>query len=320
MENLTEKDKKCIRYLANEMSKEDRSVFEIELSIDDELKSLYSYYKKIWMFYPNKSLELHPEISQQKIQGKIREKVFVKRNIILVTLFIFLMLSGVSALLFSDTIKYTNIKIADKGERLHFYLPDSSSVILNAGATLKYNQKFSNPRSVFLNGEAFFEVTKDQNNPFIVHTAEVDVEVVGTSFGVLASTEKQTISLETGKVNVLLKRTKDRVNLLPEEQLIWNVSSNEVIKRNFKPQKFLAWKENTLLLDNLPFSEAIHKINEFYGVHFSIDEDRLKTQRITGAFKDQSLEDFIASLEFITNVKVIKHTAKTFSIQASDEN
>ena len=81
MQDITPRELKCIRYLTNEMSKEDRSVFEIELSIDNELKALYLEYLNIWKAYPANDLELHHEMIQQKIEGKIKQKPWVLRGL-----------------------------------------------------------------------------------------------------------------------------------------------------------------------------------------------------------------------------------------------
>ena len=320
MEEPTVKEKKCIRYLTKEMSPEDRLVFEIELSIDDELRQLYIHYRKIWYFYPSDKAGINHELAKQRIQKRIKDKFSNQRKYVYAAVLIIFILVGASAIFFTGSLNYTNIKTAAKGEREEFFLPDSSLVILNSGSQLKYKENFSNPREVWLEGEAFFDVKKNKENPFLVHTNDIDVRVKGTSFGVNATEEKQTISLATGKVNVLLKTTEDEVNLLPNEQLTWNSQTNEIIKRNFDPEKVLAWKEDILLLDNIPFSKAVHKINEFYGVHFNISGDQIKDQRIKGAFKNQNLKEFIASLEFITNVKVVQKTSQEFIIKASNEN
>lgn len=320
MEDLTVKEKKCVRYLAGEMTKEDEVVFEIELSIDNELLNLYNRYKTIWSLYPTQKEYLHQDKSQQKIQSTVQKKPRLIKLYSLAAVVIIALLAGVSVFYFSNQFTYTNVKISNKGERKQFYLPDSSFVVLNAESKLKYKQNFSNPREVWLEGEAFFEVTENKENPFIVHSKDLQVKVLGTSFGINTSLIKQTVSLATGKVNVLLKNTKDEVNLLPNEQLIWNSLNNEIIKTSFDPKKALAWKEEILFLDNMLFSEAIKKINTFYGVTFKIQEKAIENQRITGAFKNQDLQEFITSLEFITNVKVVKKNPEQFLIQASYEN
>lgn len=320
MQDITPKELKCMRYLTKEMSPEDRSVFEIELSIDNELKNLYLEYLNIWTAYPANDLELHPKISQQKIAGKIKRNSVFKNLYAYAALLLLLLISGLSAFYFSSDSNYTNIKMTEAGERLRFRLPDSSEVILNSESKIKYAQIFDNPREVWLEGEAFFDVVKNPECPFIVHTNDMQIKVLGTSFGINTRTEKQTVSLATGKVNVLIKHSNDEVNLLPNEQLTWDSITKEVTKSNFNPEKALAWKENILLLDNLSLKKALPKINDFFGVKFSITNKDLEKQRITGAFKDQNLEEFISSMEFITNVKVVKKSTKNYLIIASDEN
>lgn len=320
MKEPSEKERKCIRYLAKEMSPEDALVFEVELSIDDELHRMFIHYREIWNFYPSYNAGAQKEIAKQKIHKHITRKLFSQRKYTYATVLILFILVGGLAIFNTQNFSYNNIKIAAKGERKQFFLPDSSLVILNSGSQLRYKENFSSPREVWLEGEAFFDVVEDAENPFLVHTGDIDIKVKGTSFGVNTLDENQTISLATGKINVLLKATQDVVNLLPKEQLTWNSRTNQVIKRKFDPEKVLAWKEDILLLDNIPFSEAVHKINEFYGVVFRIKGELIGDQRIKGAFKNQSLEEFIASLEFITNVKVVKKTSQQFIIKASNEN
>ncbi len=320
MQDITPRELKCIRYLTNEMSKEDRSVFEIELSIDNELKALYLEYLNIWKAYPANDLELHREMIQQKIEGKIKQKPSSKNLYTYAAVLLIVLLSGFSFFFFSGESNYTNIKIAEAGQRLRFKLPDSSKVVLNSGSKLKYTQIFDNPREVWLEGEGFFEVTKDAKRPFIVHTSDMKIKVLGTSFGINTFSKKQTVSLATGKVNVVLKASNDEVNLLPNEQLTYSATTHEITKQNFNPEKAMAWKENILLLDNLSLKNALPKINDFFGVQFSIIDKTLENQRITGAFKDQNIEEFISSMEFITNVKVITKKPHHYLIIASNEN
>ncbi|WBL24324.1 FecR family protein [Zunongwangia sp. HGR-M22] len=320
MQDITPKELKCVRYLTNEMSQEDRSVFEIELSIDNELKELYLEYLSIWKTYPDNDLALNYEVSQQKIEGKIKQRSSYRKLYAFAALIIILVTSSVYIFSFLDESNYTNIKTAEAGERLRFTLPDSSEVILNSGSKLKYAENFENPREVWLEGKGFFEVTKDKKRPFLVHTENMVIKVLGTSFEINTNNDQQTVSLATGKVNVLFKHSNDEVNLLPKEQLSWNRNTNEITKRNFNPEKTLAWKENILLLDNLSLKDALPKIKTFFGVQFIIQDKNLENQRITGAFKDQNLEEFINSMEFITNVKVVKKSPKNYLIIASNEN
>lgn len=325
MLNVSQKEKKCVRYLTNEMSKAERSVFEIELSLDDDLLANYEDFKTIWISYPNSELskattsfgqiiQKHNKPEKEKPRrGSLKNKVLISTALILVfcTIFYFVAIPN---------SEYTNHKIASKGERLTFKLPDSSTVVLNSGSEVKYSSDFGKQRNIWLKGEAYFKVTKNINSPFIVHTNDFDVKVLGTEFNVNSSTINQTISLAKGKVNVLLKESKDEINLMPNEELVWNAKTKCVIKRNFDVNKILAWKDNILLLDDVKIEDALPEINQFYGVNFVIKDAAISNKHIKGAFKNQSIDEFITSLEFILDVSITETIQNNFEIAKYHEN
>ena len=325
MLNVSQKEKKCVRYLTNEMSIAERSVFEIELSLDDELLAVFENFQTIWMNYPNSEVPIRT-ISFEEIITKYNKpektksvKVSIKKKAVFSMAF--LMVFCLSFYFIGMTPSgYTNHKIALKGQRLTFKLPDSSTVILNSGSEVKYSSDFSTQRAIWLQGEAFFKVTKNTNSPFVVHTNGFDVKVLGTEFNVSSNTIDQTVSLAKGKVNVLLKESKDEINLLPNEELVWNSKTKLVIKRNFDVNKVAAWKDNILILDDEKFEDALPKINQFYGVNFIIKDADIANQHIKGAFKNQTIDEFITSLEFISEVSITKTIQNNIEISKYHEN
>lgn len=324
MLDVSQKEKKCVRYLTNEMSKAERSVFEIELSLDNDLLSIYENFRTIWICYPDNDLPQRTvsfgqiinnanALEKNKIVKRgVRKKIFFSMSILLVACSFFYFIN-------QSNSQYTNHRIADKGQRLKLILPDSSSVVLNSGSEVKYASSFGKKREVWLKGEAFFKVTKDSSAPFIVHTTDFDVKVLGTEFNVNNTNTNQTISLAKGKVNVLLKESKDLINLLPNEELVWNTKTKAVIKRNFDVNKILAWKENILLLDDVKIKDALVQINQFYGVTFLIKDATIANKHIKGAFKNQSIDEFITSLEFISEVSITKDSQNNFIIDKNHE-
>ncbi|WP_458628094.1 FecR family protein [Winogradskyella sp. PC D3.3] len=205
-----------------------------------------------------------------------------------------------------NELSYINQVTTSKGQRETVYLPDSSLVILNASSEIKYNSDFRNQRRVYIKGEAYFDVTHNENIPFVVHTEDLNITVLGTAFNVNTASDNKSVSLERGKVNVLIKESKNSLNLLPKEELIYNIKTSDVTKRNFNTTKALAWKDNMLILDNLIFKDALYKINSFYGVSFKITDEKINQKKITGAFKEQDIDEFINSIEFIADVKIKK--------------
>ena len=320
MLNVGQKEKKCARFLADEMSEAERFVFEIELSLDNELLSIFKNFKTIWISYPVNELpkktisfdQIIKNNSDQPKKFKSQKNLFRKKAILSTAiLFVLCMFFYVVELPNSG---YTNHRIAGKGQRLTCILPDSSTVILNSGSEVAYSNDFRKRRTIFLKGEAFFKVTKNNDSPFIVHTNDFDVKVLGTEFNINSNTIDQTVSLAKGKVNVLFEESKDEINLMPNEELVWNAKTKAVTKRNFDVDKILAWKDNILFLDDEKIENALPRINQFYGVNFVIKDPEIATQHITGAFKELTIDEFITSLEFISNLSITKTSKNNIEI------
>lgn len=219
-----------------------------------------------------------------------------------------------------NELSYINQVTTSKGQRQSVYLPDSSLVILNASSEIKYNSDFKNKREVYVKGEAYFDVTHNKQIPFLVHTEALNITVLGTAFNVNTASDNKSVSLERGKVNVLIKKSKNSLNLLPKEELIYNIKTSDVTKRNFNVTKALAWKDNMLILDNLIFKDALYKINNFYGVRFKISDEAINQKKITGAFKEQDIDEFINAIEFIADVKIKQLSLNEYLITQSHED
>lgn len=125
-----------------------------------------------------------------------------------------------------------------RGEQKQVTLPDGTTAYLNSGTLLVYPQKFTGDiRSVYLIGEANFDVKKDKQHPFIVKTNHLKVKVLGTKFNVhaYAEDEKTTTTLESGSVVVQKANNEDIITLTPNEQLEYDNPSGEFNKRLSTP-------------------------------------------------------------------------------------
>ncbi|SDG70383.1 FecR family protein [Winogradskyella thalassocola] len=324
MINMTKNERKCVRYLTHELSTAARAVFEIELTLDYELKTTYENYKLVWDTYPA-SLKEYPGQEEIQLKSKAvlsnknqKRKVINSLTIGLAAITLIFIAYGYFSP--SNELSYTNQVTTNKGQRQTVYLPDSSLVVLNALSEIKYNSDFKNQRRVYVKGEAYFDVTHNEKIPFIVHTEDLNITVLGTAFNVSTVFDNKSVSLERGKVNVLIKASKNSLNLLPKEELIYNTKTSDVTKRNFNITKALAWKENMLILDNLIFKRALYKINNFYGVSFKITDEKINQKKITGAFKEQNIDEFINSIEFIADVKIKKVNHNEYLITQNHED
>jgi transmembrane sensor len=211
------------------------------------------------------------------------------------------------------------------GSRSKLQLPDGTVVWLNADSKLTYKIDEQNPtREVTLTGEAYFDVAKDKNRPFILHTTTIDIRVLGTAFNVQCyGNEKNTeTSLFQGSVEVTLKNIPDKkIILRPSEKLI--VHNNEIAVTNIKTKEAdpgdeplmtlgkvhyqqkdssyieSLWTRNQLAFDDRSFEEVANQIERWYGVKVTITDDKLRETRFSGVFEDENLAQVMKALQLI---------------------
>ena len=212
------------------------------------------------------------------------------------------------------------------GNRSKIQLPDGSTVWLNAGSKLNYHKNFGNEnREVELSGEAYFDVVRDPQRPFIVHTATVDVKVLGTVFNLKSyPTDRSTeTSLIHGSVQVTVREKKNQVYILhPNEKLtvmhnatgapesaIAKTTNSPLIPKpvlirplTYSPGQATsveaAWIENKLSFADRPFEELAKDMERWYDVKIEFSGSRAKAHHFTGSFKHESLEEALSALQF----------------------
>ena len=181
------------------------------------------------------------------------------------------------------------VLLSRTGETKVFYLPDSSRVMLSGDSRLTYNAQFGKTnRELSLRGEAFFQVKRDTSKPFIVETSLIQVEVLGTSFQVIAQKLQAEVAVEKGRVKVTTQDKK-------QESILETGMSVKYGKKDGKlmiSTKEDKGEQQILKFDNSPLSEVIETLNEYYDSHVTLPAD-YATLRITVVFKEVSLEEAI---------------------------
>lgn len=205
------------------------------------------------------------------------------------------------------------------GSRTKVQLPDGSLVWLNAGSKLHYDKDFGiTTRHVTLSGEAFFDVTKNKEKPFIIQTSSIDIKVVGTAFNVKAYPGDRTTetSLIRGIIEVTIKnRPNDKIILSPNEKLI--VENNPVEKSRLastgraepvvsinpiQPSKKdstiteIQWVQNRLVFDDERLQEIALKMERWYNVKIEIESEKLFDKRISGSFINENIDQAMEAL------------------------
>ena len=185
----------------------------------------------------------------------------------------------------SDTDKndYTLV-ITENGQRSRVVLPDSSIVWLNSGTTLSYNYNSGNSRLVKLKGQGFFEITRDENRPFVVQSGDLQVEVLGTRFDVNAYPENEAISvvLESGSVVLSHNQLTLDCVLEPGEQADYAVKSNEMSVHQADIEKLTSWKDGKLIFKNDPMKLVFEKLERWYNIDIEVLDEEVYSSIFTG--------------------------------------
>ena len=181
------------------------------------------------------------------------------------------------------------VLLSRTGETKIFYLPDSSRVTLTGDSRLTYNAQFGKTnRELALRGEAFFRVKRDTSKPFIVETSLIQVEVLGTSFQVIAEKLQAEVCVEKGRVKITTQDKKQE-SILETGMSVKYGKKDRKLMISTKEDK---GEQQILKFDNAPLSEVIETLNEYYGSHVTLPAD-YATLRITVVFKEVSLEEAI---------------------------
>ena len=196
-----------------------------------------------------------------------------------------------------------------RGKRTIQTLSDGTVVHLNADSRIKYVKFFhDNKREVFLEGEAYFEVAKNPEKPFLVHTKEISTKVLGTSFNVRAYQNEPDIkvSLLEGKVEISSPDQPGVISksfLAPEEQYVFHKEDTTYnICKDVDLSKAIAWKENHLIIDNESLEDVVRKLEIWYGVTFEIESPAIKDCRLKANFENEPLNTVLRVLKLALDV------------------
>ena len=203
------------------------------------------------------------------------------------------------------SMKFNTIKVPN-GQRSQITLYDGTKVWLNSGTTFRYPVLFSSKsREVIIEGEAFFDVAKDKEHPFILNAGNLSVEVLGTHFDVCAYPEENELSttLVEGSVNVLNTTTGKRVILKPGEQVVLNRLTNGLEINAVNTDLYTSWKENLLKFDNATFEEVIKKMERWYDVKIFVASGIDTKDRYTMKIKPESLREMLQLVAKTTKIK-----------------
>lgn len=247
---------------------------------------------------------------------------------------VFLLAAGLTWLFFgirnSQNLSHDSKKneiIIPNGSKGFLTLEDGSKIWLNSGSRLTYNDfTNSSSREVYLEGEAFFDVTGNKRKPFIVRTSYLNLKVLGTKFNVKSyPSEKMTETiLVSGKVEIEevnhTSEKKQLVTLKPFQKATYSVETGKIavhqkeaqtyikpqlpakieITEKVNPELYTSWKDEKLIFSNESLENLIVRLERWYDVDITLKDTILKSYRYTGKFEKENIEQALQALKLAT--------------------
>lgn len=203
------------------------------------------------------------------------------------------------------------------GETREITLPDGSVVVLNANSSLRHPSDWAGDadREVWLDGEAYFSVRKatasrqdHSRTPvkFTVHTADLNVEVLGTQFTVSQREARTLVTLNEGQIrlDVPAETQPEGLVMQPGDQVEYRKGRRKLTRKAVRPEVYSSWTRKVWILDRMPLSEVAQRMEETYGLNVRITDKALAAEKMTGVVPTQNLEVLLEGLTTIFQMQV----------------
>jgi len=200
----------------------------------------------------------------------------------------------------------TQFQTADN--TLEISLPDGSRIALNRNSELSYASDFGKTsRTVTLTGEAFFEVERDPQKPFIIQINEATIEVLGTSFNVQGYINRNELEVvvETGTVKFSVSEANKNVLLKAGDRGVFKKQSKELVSTTNTDINFLSWKTRKIVFTESNLRSVVDALNKIYNANITIAAQVPETCVVTVTFDQQSLEAVLNVLKTTLNLTYI---------------
>lgn len=306
-----------IRYFENQTTDEENAWVVDWFNNSEENKIEFASLKNVWSL-TNFVSDTELLIGQNESRHVKPSRIIVARTVMrYAAVVIVAVLSTLSVLHYGNklvgteqmsndkqAIAYNEI-VVPRGQQAHLTLSDGTKIWLNSKSKLIYPSDFKGEsRTVSLDGEAYFEVTKDIGRPFIVETTSVNIKVLGTSFNLSAYRDDVvcSVGLDEGLVSVLSKSSQELAQIRPGELMVYD-KNLRMAKVTAADISFLSsWKNGEIRFNRMSFFELSKILERNYNVEFIFKNPKLKEMTFNGVFYEyESIDSILKVLEVNSN-------------------
>ena len=314
--SFSEIEKLLPGYLSGGLSDNDRSIVDEWRKESSGNEALYQETLKAWEAIPllNEMEQFNSFEALKKVNTRLSQpysskwRVNMQRAaaILLLPLLVYsgyLTIRNLSMKTLQEEYVMMQTITSRQGMVTQFSLADGTKVWLNSSSELQFPIRFTGDmREVKLRGEAFFEVVKNEKQPFRVNAKELKVDVLGTSFNVMSyddDTQSEVILIE-GKVSLSAEKEqvkKEYGTIHPGQRAIFKEESREVYIYEVEVDKYISWRDGNLIFRDDPMEDVIRRLSRWFNVEIVVNDPEIKSYIYTATFRNENLEQVLKLLK-----------------------
>lgn len=307
--------------ISGEISAEEKAEFDEIIETNPEFKARYQLIERFWKQETFSNQSSDADRALQKVLTRINEKPAVQKKGLVVSLWgkvaaaAMIVFACAAGLYYYDNITPVRQEIVfvekynARGIRSVLTLTDGTRIWLNSDSKIGYPEKFANDvREVHLSGEAFFDVAKDTKKPFIIHTDDAAVRVLGTSFNVKAYSNEDRVqtSVVSGKVAFIPKANgvqNDTLLLTKSHKVTYTATSGEIKTEITNTEDDREWINGKHVYKAETLALIGKRLERTFNKKVLIRNPKLAEQRFTATFEDSSLKEIMYYLSMTSQFK-----------------
>lgn len=289
-------------YFAGTISREDELLLFHWLREDAQHEALWREWEQTWIL--NESACVQTELAWQRLQAKATPKRIIplRHYYRVAAACVLVCVVSIVGILFFQHLQSrpvvthpTEWAMADSIQSLT--LPDGSQVVLNQASSLRYAYASEGVRTIYLIGEAYFDVIKDPAHPFVVHADGVEIQVKGTHFNVSAYPEDAQCRTTLLEGSVTVSNALFTSDLVPGEQLTYTSSTGAIIKDKCDAESAIAWIDGRIDYNHIQMGELMGRLSRLYGKDIVLANDDAKLLDVHFVMNDTlPLSDIIQAM------------------------
>ncbi|MDO1451454.1 FecR domain-containing protein [Rhodocytophaga aerolata] len=314
------------RFLSGDALPEEREQVQAWIEANEQNSALFEQFALLWQKsaklkeasfidttkdWQGVKARIKAEKAKQVIHSKAKEKPLRYQVIKIAAILILTICLGWLTYSLSEKVfAEKQLVTSTQSHPLKLTLPDGTKVLLNKHSSISYPEDFAGHiREVKLTGEAFFEVVKKPQKPFLITTGNTLTEVLGTSFNVYEHGQKVVVSVVSGSVSFYESVHQKKLTLVAGQQA--DYLNGTLHKATIQNPNFLSWRTGVLTFQDTPLSVVVDDINKHYNEHLVLETTKLATCTLTSTFEGQTFGQVVEELQLVLPISILKEGNKT---------